>query len=174
MPKISRRQLLKSAALGVALPAMLAGPETILAASGPAGHHHNNHHHGGHGAGTGFGEPGDPAARARRVKVLMDDSMRFTPSSISVRKGETIRFEVSNRGLQRHEMVLGRMDDLVAHAKEMEKHPDMEHDDPEAVMVEPGETKVLLWRFTEAGDVHFGCLLPGHFSAGMHGRVHVK
>jgi uncharacterized cupredoxin-like copper-binding protein len=40
--------------------------------------------------------------------------------------------------------------------------------------VAPGETGELGWRFTRAGTFHYGCLEPGHFEAGMVGRIIVK
>ncbi len=45
----------------------------------------------------------------------------------------------------------------------------MPHDDPNAVMVHPGETKELIWTFAEAENVEFGCNVPGHYEAGMKG-----
>jgi len=118
-----------------------------------------------------IGEPGDPAKAGRTVEVLMTDEMRFVPDRISVRKGETVRFVVKNVGAIKHEFVLGRPKDLVEHAKLMQKHPDMEHDDPNGVGVEPGKTGELVWRFTKGGRIDFGCLHPGHFEAGMKGRI---
>jgi len=58
----------------------------------------------------------------------------------------------------------------------MEKFPEMEHDDPNAVSVEPGKSAELVWKFTKAGtwDIGFACLLPGHFSNGMKGKVAVR
>jgi uncharacterized cupredoxin-like copper-binding protein len=44
-----------------------------------------------------------------------------------------------------------------------------EHDDPNAVMVQPGETKELIWTFTKTENVEFGCNVPGHYEAGMKG-----
>jgi uncharacterized cupredoxin-like copper-binding protein len=37
----------------------------------------------------------------------MTDDMRFSPSHFSVKKGETLRLRVVNKGLLMHEMVLG-------------------------------------------------------------------
>lgn len=46
----------------------------------------------------------------------------------------------------------------------------MGHDDPNAVMVQPGETKELIWRFERAGELQFACNVPGHYESGMIGR----
>jgi uncharacterized cupredoxin-like copper-binding protein len=45
-----------------------------------------------------IGKPGNPAKVDRTVEVSMDDNMRFTPASIGVKAGETIRFFVKNTG----------------------------------------------------------------------------
>ena len=104
----------------------------------------------------------------------MSDAMRFTPSSIKVKRGETIKFVLTNTGQMKHEMVLGTIKELKEHAALMLKFPDMEHADPNMVTVEPGKTGELVWRFTKAGTFDFACLQPGHFEAGMVGKVAVK
>lgn len=121
-----------------------------------------------------FGEPGQASARARVVTVTMDDGMRFTPARIVVRRGETIHFVVHNRGQLRHEMVLGRLAELKAHAELMQRFPDMEHQEPNMVSVAAGEKAEFRWRFSRAGTVDFACLVPGHYEAGMRGRLTVK
>ena len=30
------------------------------------------------------------------------------------------------------------------------------------------------WEFTKAGEFYYGCLMPGHFEAGMIGKVIVR
>jgi uncharacterized cupredoxin-like copper-binding protein len=157
--------LLFAATLAVSpllLPGPALGDEAHVALQGYRGH------------AAALGEPGDPAAPARTVAMTMTDDMRFTPAAISVRRGETIRFVVRNAGEVRHELTLGTKAELRAHARAMEKFPEMEHDDPNAATVEPGESKTVLWRFTKAGVFDFACLQPGHMQAGMTGRVTVR
>lgn len=122
---------------------------------------------------TAFGKPGDPEKATRTVEVLMSDEMRFTPSRLSVKRGETVRFVVKNKGGVMHEMVLGTLPALKAHAEQMKKHPGMEHDAPNMAHVEPGQAETLVWQFSKAGEFHYACLLPGHFEAGMIGKVAV-
>src|SRR6188474_2824372 len=100
--------------------------------------------------------------------------MRYSPAALTVKRGETVRFVVRNNGKLKHEMVLGTMQDLKVHAELMKKHPGMEHDDDAAVDVAPGKSRVLVWQFTREGEFHFGCLEPGHFEAGMVGRITVQ
>ena len=123
---------------------------------------------------TAYGRPGDVKKIVRTVAVEMSDAMRFSPAEIAVKRGETIRFAVTNSGKQKHEMVLGTLSSLKAHAKLMQKYPGMEHDEPHMVDVEPGKTADLVWRFNRAGEFRYGCLVPGHFEAGMVGKVIVR
>lgn len=123
---------------------------------------------------TPFGQQGDPKKVSRTIRVRMNDRMRFDPARIVVKKGETIRFVVANRGAVLHEMVLGTPQALEAHAELMKKHPGMEHDEPSMAHVKPGATGHIVWQFTEAGEFQFACLVPGHFEAGMVGTLTVK
>ena len=104
----------------------------------------------------------------------MSDAMRFSPSTLEVRRGETLRLVVHNDGQTKHELVLGTHKELEEHAALMRKFPEMEHDDPNAVSVPPGETRELTWQFTKRGSFEFACLVPGHFEAGMTGTIVVK
>jgi uncharacterized cupredoxin-like copper-binding protein len=125
------------------------------------------------GHATALGKPGNPEKVTRSIQVEMIDTMRFKPASIKVKRGETIRFIVRNAGKVKHEMVLGTMKELKKHAELMRKFPDMKHADPNQVAVEPGKTGELIWQFTNAGTFDFACLQPGHFEAGMVGKVGV-
>ena len=122
---------------------------------------------------TAFGREGDPKKVSRTINVDMSDKMRFTPSDLAIKQGETIRFRVKNSGQVMHEMVLGTMEDLKEHAETMRKNPGMEHGDPYMAHVAPGKTETMVWQFTEPGEFHYGCLVPGHFESGMIGRVRV-
>ena len=121
------------------------------------------------------GKQGDASKVTRTVTVDMHDTMRFTPEKISVKNGETIKFVVKNSGKVKHEMVLGSMKELKEHAAMMKKMPVMEHaDEKKMVSVDPGKTGELIWKFTKMGQFDFACLQPGHFEAGMKGKVAVK
>lgn len=123
---------------------------------------------------TEFGQTGDRGKTTRTVSVDMSDAMRFSPAEIAVRRGDTVRFVVTNSGKQMHEMVLGTRKELEEHAAMMRKHPGMEHDEPYMAHVQPGKKAEFVWQFTKAGEFHYGCLIPGHFEAGMIGKVIVK
>ena len=126
---------------------------------------------------TAFGRPGDPKKPARIEQVVMreaDGKMLFIPDHITVKKGELIRFMLRNNGEQDHEFVIGTVEGNLKHMKEMEKNPDMEHDDPNAIRLKPKATGEILWQFTNAGTFDFSCLIPGHRQSGMTGTITVK
>ncbi len=118
-----------------------------------------------------FGRAADPLKATRTVRIAMSDAFRFSPAQITVKRGQAVRFVPVNRGKLMHEMVLGTMDDLKKHAELMKRHPHMEHDEPHMAHVAPGKSGEIGWRFTRAGEFYFGCLVPGHFDAGMIGKI---
>ncbi len=122
---------------------------------------------------TEFGSYDPSLAPDRTIEVSMNDNMRFTPDAIQVTAGETIKFIVSNHGKLQHEFVLGTADSLKDHAAMMIKFPNMEHEEPYMAHVDPGMTMEIMWQFSESGAFEFGCLLPGHYDAGMKGAVSV-
>ena len=131
------------------------------------GHAHEHHDS------DAIGVAGDPAKATRTVNVGMTDAMRFTPSTLKVRQGETVHFVVKNAGALKHEFVLGTEKELKEHYELMKKFPEMEHSDPNMVTVAPGHTGEVVWQFTRSGKVDFACLQPGHYDAGMKGAVTV-
>jgi len=144
-----------------------------------------------------FGEPAAAAKATRSVEVVMGD-MSFTPKAIDIKAGETIRFVLVNKGQLLHEFNLG---DAAMHAKHQQEmlqmqqsgmltptgmkemdhgsmagmdHGMMKHDDPNSVLVEPGKTAELTWTFTKATSLEFACNIPGHYQAGMVGKLTVS
>jgi uncharacterized cupredoxin-like copper-binding protein len=99
--------------------------------------------------------------------------MRYTPSNIQVKQGETVRFIVKNTGQVKHELSLGTEKELLEHLEQMKKFPDMEHDEPSKITLGPGKQGDIVWQFTKAGAVNFACLMPGHYEAGMKGAIKV-
>ena len=122
---------------------------------------------------SAVGQPGDPANVSRTIEIIMDDNMRFTPSDIQVEAGETVRFFIKNVGQVPHEMVIGSIEELKAHAAEMLAAPGMDHEEPNMITLQPGKVGGLVWQFDQPGLVDFACLIPGHTEAGMVGKVEV-
>ena len=120
-----------------------------------------------------WGIAGDAKAVKRTIEIRMTDNMRFTPDSIEVRQGETIRFVHTNNGAVMHEFVLGTKAELDEHAALMKKFPGMEHDEPYMAHVAPGQKGQIVWTFNRHGEFDFACLLPGHYEAGMVGKIRV-
>lgn len=149
-------------------------------------------HAGGHGHGAAFGEPGDAAQADRTVEIVMGDNY-FEPERLSLRAGETIHFVIRNEGEFLHEFNIGTAAMHAAHQEEMATMMEhgmltptgvdhekmkmdhgghgMAHDDPNSVLVEPSETKELVWKFAAATDLEFACNVPGHYDAGMMGEI---
>lgn len=145
-----------------------------------------------------FGEPGEASNVTRTFELDLFDNY-YEPERLEIRADETVKFIVRNRGQLLHEFNLGTADMHVAHQKEMltmmshgmltptginhgmmnmahsaNTMPMMKHDDPNAVLLEPGETKELLWHFHTPLTVEFACNIPGHYEAGMVGKLEVK
>lgn len=142
----------------------LSAPETK-----PSGHDH--------GHSSGVGRQGKPGLPARVVQVTMgeaDGRMVFIPDRLDVRRNEQIKFLIRNVGELDHEFILGTTKENLAHLREMEKHPDMAHDEPTGVRLAPGKSGEILWKFDKRGGFEFACLIPGHREAGMVGRIDVK
>jgi uncharacterized cupredoxin-like copper-binding protein len=123
---------------------------------------------------TAFGHAGDPKSAKRIVTITMKDTMRFAPATLTIKQGETVRFVVRNDGIQMHEMVLGTDADLAKHADLMRKFPQMEHAQPHMVHVMAGDHEDMVWTFNRPGEFRFACLIPGHYEAGMVGKIIVK
>lgn len=124
-----------------------------------------------------FGTPGDPADADRIIEVDANDDLTFEPADIEVAAGETITFIVTNTGAIPHDFTIGDEATQDAHEEEMAEMIESgemgEHSDPNAVVLEAGETKELTWTFTETRTVLIGCHQPGHYAGGMKGTVKV-
>jgi uncharacterized cupredoxin-like copper-binding protein len=120
-----------------------------------------------------FGRAADPRKAQRTIRVQMLDSLEFSPSEITVKMGEVVRFQVVNKGKHVHEMVLGTMKGLDEHNELMKQFPRMQHDEPNMVQLGAGKSGIMVWQFTRPGDFYFGCLVEDHFDMGMMGTIHV-
>lgn len=162
------------------------------------GHHHgaaSEDHHGGHmhGHGVRIGHLGKSSEVSRTVTITMMDN-RFSPERVDVKKGETVRFVVMNTGAFVHEFNIGTDEMHKAHRKEMTMMVEngvlepsrinrarmnmplpgggtMKHDDPNSVLLEPQETKEILWKFDTDAHLEFACNIPGHYESGMVGNI---
>lgn len=166
---------------------------TVSATAFAAGAHGDGH---GHGHGANIGKPGEASKADRTINVEMHDNY-YEPESIEVKPGETVRFVVENKGNLVHEFNIGTPDMHEAHQEEMQMMVEhgviqggklnrkmmemdmgdghsMKHDDPNSVLLEPGERREVVWKFTGKGNVEFACNVPGHYQAGMYGEVNFR
>ncbi len=156
--------------------ALLLAVETRAAGSGDHAHGH------GHSS-EDIGAPGDPSKVDRTIEVKLLDTA-FSAREIHVEKGETIRFVLINEGELVHEFNIGTAAMHAAHAAEMEAMVEsgmleadrinhmaggMAHDDPNSVLLAPGETGEIVWTFSAEAALEFSCNVPGHREAGMVG-----
>jgi uncharacterized cupredoxin-like copper-binding protein len=121
-----------------------------------------------------YGREGDARKVNRTIRITMSDAMRYFPDQVRVKRGDTIRFAVRNSGELPHEMVIGTMEDLKKHAELVKGGFDMPHDGPNVAHLAPGASGRIVWQFTRPGEFYYGCLIPGHFDAGMIGTIVVR
>jgi uncharacterized cupredoxin-like copper-binding protein len=120
-----------------------------------------------------FGEPEVPEAADRTVKVKAIDALAFNPSRVRVATGETIRFDVTNVGSNKHEFVIGDADYHREHEEEMSEGAMAMRHEGNTLVLDAGQTGTLTWTFTEPGEVLYGCHEPGHYEGGMVGTIEV-
>jgi uncharacterized cupredoxin-like copper-binding protein len=133
------------------------------------------------GSDDGMMEVGMPAkkkAGMTKVNVSMieteDGEMLFEPRKLDFKAGETVQFTFTNNGENAHEFVMDTFASNEEHRGQMQKFPEMEHDNPNAIRLQPGEKGTIVWTFANAGAFEFACLIPGHYEAGMNGALTVN
>jgi uncharacterized cupredoxin-like copper-binding protein len=102
-------------------------------------------------------------AEAEIVRVELHD-FSLPPDATDLKTDTPYLFEVTNAGQATHEFVIeqaGEVDEPL----ELERAGD--ETEAEIEDIAPGQTKTLLWQFTEAGDYQMACHVPGHYEAGM-------
>ena len=125
--------------------------------------------------GAELGVPGDSANVASTIPVRMletiDGRMAFDPAVIVARRGETVRIVLENQGASEHEFILGTPSELAEHAAMMREMPEMAHEDPNSLRLQPGASGEITWKFGVSDRIELACLVPGHYEAGMRGKV---
>ena len=146
---------------------------------------------GGHDAGSGSGSTRDVAIEMRDIA--------YSPTTLSVKKGDTVKFTFTNKGAIVHEALIGDSAAQDAHAQEMASGSSTDSMDSGDSMgstgggsttesmagmdqgsgsnmlsVDPGKSGTLRYTFDKAGTVIIGCHEPGHYEAGMKVTVTVS
>ena len=171
----------RSLLLGLSLLTAIS-PVTLIAGPGHGNEEHSegfftrikNAVFGSYGEQLPFGRVGKSSEVSKKVAIELNDQFRFSPEEIQVAVGETLQLDFRNTGQMRHEWVLGAPFELSEHMELMRRFPNMEHDEPHMVHVDPGQKQQLVWQFNRKGEFAYACLLPGHFEAGMRGTVEVQ
>lgn len=104
------------------------------------------------------------------VELVVHHS-RFTPATVDVRPGTTVRFTIRNLDPIDHELIVGNDEVQRRHETGAEPH---HGDRPGEVSVAAAGTATTTYRFGTAGTVPFGCHLPGHWDYGMRGVIRVR
>ena len=141
-------------------------------------HHHDggtgHEHHDMSARESHAGKAGNPGSIDVTVNVTSLDAMRYEPATFTFKRGQTVKFVVTNKGQLAHEFGIGTLSEQEEHAQMMKSMPDMKHDDPNVITIEAGQTNSLVWQFTNAGSFVIGCHVPGHYQAGMKAIVTVR
>ena len=142
-----------------------------------------------------IGSKGKSSDVSRTIKVKMYDNY-YEPNSFNIKKGETIKFEVSNLGELVHEFNIANAMMHLKHQPEMEKmvvneillgdkidkdqmhkmaamDKSMGHSHSNSVLLAPKEKGIIIWKFENAVDIEIACNVPGHYQAGMIAAVNL-
>ncbi len=140
-----------------------------------------------------IGVKGNESSVDRVIKVTMYDNY-YEPNSINIKKNETIKFIVTNKGKLVHEFNIATKKMHLNHQPEMmmmveneilladkidkkkmkemsKKNPSMAHSHSNSVLLSPGERGNLIWKFTNSVDLEAACNVPGHYEVGMIAKI---
>jgi uncharacterized cupredoxin-like copper-binding protein len=110
-----------------------------------------------------------PNDGAQAVEVTLLDSMAIKPKNITVDAGTPVRFVITNDGALEHDFFIGSdREQKQRESGQGEPGPDR------YVAVPPGATVTLLTTFPSAGKTIVGCVVPGHYSAGMKATITIE
>ena len=140
-----------------------------------------------------IGVKGNESNVDRVINVTMYDNY-YEPNSINIKKNETIKFIVTNKGKLVHEFNIATKKMHLNHQPEMmmmveneilladkidkkkmkemsKKNPSMAHSHSNSVLLSPGESDNLIWKFTNSVDLEAACNVPGHYDVGMIAKI---
>ena len=141
------------------------------------------------GSMNAIGTKGKASDVNKVIIVNMYDNY-YEPSKIEIKKGETVKFVVKNKGELVHEFNIATKTMHLKHQPEMmmlveneiilsdkidkkkmmemaKKNPSMLHSHSNSVLLSPGESADLIWKFTNSVKIEAACNVPGHYEAGM-------
>lgn len=108
------------------------------------------------------GPTATPNDGAQVVEVSLLDSLEIEPGRMTVEAGKPVRFVVTNKGALEHDFFIG------SDREQRQRESGAGEPGPDRyIAVPPGQTVTLLTTFPSAGKTIAGCVIPGHYSAGM-------
>ena len=140
-----------------------------------------------------IGVKGSGESVDRVIKVSMYDNY-YKPNKFKIKKNETIKFVVKNKGELVHEFNIATKEMHLKHQPEMmmmveheilladkidkkkmmemsKKNPAMAHSHSNSVLLSPGEKAELIWKFSNSVDIEAACNVPGHYDVGMIAKI---
>jgi uncharacterized cupredoxin-like copper-binding protein len=149
-----------------------------------------------HAASMKYGMKGKASEVTQTITVNMYDNY-YEPKTINVKKGETVRFIVENKGVLVHEFNIATMKMHKKHGPEMldmmkngillpnkinkekmkmmsKMNHKMAHSHSNSVLLEPKQKAELIWKFTSNAELFGGCNVPGHLEAGMISKININ
>lgn len=105
------------------------------------------------------GQRARDAATSGVAAIALED-LRFVPNRLDARIGVPLRVQLTNQGLERHDL----------------NFPSLHMPGLQGVesILEPGETRTITLSFDKPGTHTFICTVPGHAASGMTGAVYVR
>ena len=143
-----------------------------------------------------IGEKGKLSEANRTIEIKMYDNY-FEPNEIIIKKGETIKFIVSNYGELVHEFNIATKEMHIKHQPEMmkmvenqilladkidkkkmkemaKKDHSMAHSHSNSVLLEPNEIGEIIWKFSTKANLEAACNVPGHYEIGMVANIKIN
>ena len=140
-----------------------------------------------------IGEKGDPNEVSKIIIVKMFDNY-YEPSNFEIKKNQTIKFIVYNYGELVHEFNIATKTMHLKHQPEMmkmveneillvdkidkekmkelsKKDHSMSHTHSNSVLLEPGQSGEIIWKFNTEAKLEAACNVPGHYEAGMVAKI---
>ena len=143
-----------------------------------------------------IGEKGKLSKVNRTIEIKMYDNY-FEPNEIIIKKGETIKFIVSNYGELVHEFNIATKEMHIKHQPEMmkmvenqilladkidkkkmkqmaKKDHSIAHSHSNSVLLEPNEINEIIWKFSTTANLEAACNVPGHYEIGMVANIKIN
>ena len=140
-----------------------------------------------------IGEKGKLSEADRTIEIKMYDNY-FEPNEIKIKKGETVKFVISNYGELVHEFNIATKEMHIEHQLEMmkmvenqilladkidmkkmkemaKKDHSMSHSHANSVLLEPNEDGEIIWKFNTEAKLEAACNIPGHYETGMIAKI---